>query len=314
MITFNKDLLNQAVIKLTAAYALLTEVKQSDSGLGICINFLGSCFKAIGAVFGPPGAFISNFLTGLVSQYATETPPSLNKSYNTLLLFLQSTFIQIDQDLADYHADPAKNWDKVFSGSYNTPFEKIQTSGKISDLANCQFPVQTYDAYYVLLNACIKELDRSIWATFLSNYVITHYIPSNNPPWDYPCDTDSIDNSFLRVHRSYYHTWTPQDHTDKHGGHYTTYDREEYNIGNGAGVFSDGALNDDACNYLFQNFASDQLDPPGLFLRSDVFTKLTNIPKADKYLANMHIVRFDTMFRSTYEKTLLDIHGPKKTC
>jgi hypothetical protein len=314
MISFNKDLLNQANIKLISAYAKLSEPNQNDLGLGISINILGSAFKAIGAVFGPPGAFISNFLSGLVSQYATETPPSLNEAFSSLLLRLQATFNQINDDLAIDYQDPVKNWDQSFGGSFDTPFDTVTVSGKISDLVNCQFPIQTDPAYYTLLNACILELDRSIWATLLSNFVITHYIPSNNPAWDEPIDTNAIDNSFLRVNRSYYHTWTPIDNTNKHGVHYTTYDREEYNIGTGAGVFSDGALNDDACNYLFQNFASDQLDPPGLFLRSDVFTKLKNIPTADHFINDGSFIRFNTMFRSTYEKPLIEIHNPTKSC
>jgi len=315
IITFNKDLLNQANIKLISAYAKLSEPKQNDLGLQIGINILGSAFKAIGAVFGPPGVFISNFLSGLVSQYATDTPPSLNEAFSSLLLRLQATFIQLNDDLAIDYQDPVKNWDKTFGGSFNTPFEKVTVSGKISDLANCQFPLQTDPAYYTLLDACILELDKSIWATLLGNFVITHYIESNPTAWSDPCDTNALDNSFLRVNRSYYHVWTTTDNTDKHGNHFNTYYREEYNIGTGAGLFSDGALNDDACNYLFQNYSSDLLDPPGLFLRSDVFTKL-NIPKADQYINDGGIYNFNfkTLFRSTFEKPLLQIYASKKTC
>ena len=314
MITFNKDLLNQANIKLISAYTKLSAPNQNDLGLGISINLLGSAFKAIGGVFGPPGVFISNFLSGLVSQYATNTPPSLNQAFSSLLLRLQSTFNQIDDDLAIDYQDPVKNWDKTFGGTFNTPFDTVTVSGKISDLANCQFPLQTDPAYYTLLNACILELDRSIWATLLSNFVITHYIESNPTAWSEPCDTDAIDNSFLKVNRSYYHVWSKTDNTDKHGNHYNTYYREEYNIGTGAGMFSDGALNDDACNYLFQNYSSEQLDPPGLFKRSDVFTLLKNIPKADHFVNDGSIFNFSKLFRSTYEKPLLLINAPKKTC
>jgi hypothetical protein len=314
IISFNKDLLNQANLKLESAYALLTEANKSDLGLQIGLNFLGSCFKAIGGLVGPGGVFAANFLTGLVSQYATETPPSLNQIYSSLVLRLQTTFNQVDEDLANYYQDPVKNWDKLFSGSFNTPFERVDASGKISDLANCKFPVQTDPEYYTVLNGCIKELDRSIWATLLGGFKITHYIESRNTPWDEPCDSNAIDNSFLRVNKSYYHTWTPIDNTNKHGGHYTTWDRQEYNIGTGAGVFSDGALNDDACNYLFHNYSSDIMNPDGLFERVDVFTKL-NIPKEDHYI-NDGGFKFSTFFRSTYKKTLVQIHSsePNKTC
>ena len=47
IISFNKDLLNQANMKLENAYALLTEADQSDLGLQIGINLLGGCFWAL---------------------------------------------------------------------------------------------------------------------------------------------------------------------------------------------------------------------------------------------------------------------------
>jgi hypothetical protein len=104
------------------------------------------------------------------------------------------------------------------------------------------------------------------------------------------------------MNKSYYHTWTVEDNVDKHGNHYNTYDREEYNIGTGAGMFSDGALNDAACDYMFHNYSSAIENPDGLFERVDVFTKL-NIPKADRYLPNGS--PYLKMFRSSYSTPLV---------
>jgi len=48
-------------------------------------------------------------LSGLVSQYATNTPPSLNEAFSSLILRLQATFIQMNDDLAIDYQDPVKN-------------------------------------------------------------------------------------------------------------------------------------------------------------------------------------------------------------
>jgi len=298
IISFNKDLLNQANMKLENAYALLTEPDKSDLGLQVCINLLGGCFWALGSVLGPIGNIPANFLSGLVSYYATDTPPSLNGEFSSLLIRLQNTFNQVDLDLSNYYQEPVANWDKVLNGTFDIPFQKVTASGKLGDLANIDFPTQDDPNYYTIQNACIKALDQTIWVTLLNKFVITHYILSNNQPWN-DIDTNAWDNSFLRNHKSYYHTWTAIDNTDKHGGHYTTYDQEEYNIGTGAGMFTDGALNDDACNYIFHNYSSDIANPDGLFERVDFFTKL-NLPTADQYINNRYsILKY---FRSTYNK------------
>ena len=296
IISFNKDLLNQANMKLENAYALLTEPDKSDLGLQICINLLGGCFWALGSVLGPLGNIPANFLSGLVSNYATDTPPSLNGTFSSLLIRLQNTFNQVDLDLSTYYQDPVTNWDKVLSGTFDIPFQKVTANGKLGDLSTITFPTQDDPNYYTILNACIKALDQTIWATLLNKFVITHYILSNNQPWS-DMDTNAWDNSFLRAHKSYYHTWTPQDNVDKHGNHYRTFDQEEYNIGTGAGMFTDGALNDDACNYLFHNYSSDIANPDGLFERVDLFTKL-NLPTTNHYINNRY--RLSAYLRNTY--------------
>jgi len=298
IISFNNNLLNQANMKLENAYALLSEPDKSDLGLQISINLLGGCFWALGSVLGPLGNIPANFLSGLVSYYATDTPPSLNGIFSSLIIRLQNTFNQVNLDLATYNENPVLNWDHVLSGTFNIPFQKVSATGKLGDLANIDFPKQDDPNYYTILNACIKSLDQTIWATLLNKFVITHYILSNNQPWG-DLDTNEWDNSFLRTNKSYYHVWTAIDNTDKHGGHYTTYDQEEYNIGTGAGMFTDGALNDDACNYIFINYSSDIANPDGLFNREDFFTKL-NLPTANQYINNRF--KFSSCFRSTYEK------------
>jgi hypothetical protein len=296
MISFNKDLLNQANMKLENAYALLTEQDNQDLGLQIGINLLGGCFWALGSLLGPLGNIPANFLSGMVSNYATNTPPNINGAFSSLITRLQGTFNQVEADLSKYYQDPVANWDTVLDGTFDIPFQKVTASGKLSDLAQIDFPTQDDPNYYTIQNGCIKALDQTIWVTLLQKFVITHYVLSNNQPWS-DMDTNAWDNSFLRDHKSYYHTWTPQDNVDKHGRHYRTFDQEEYNIGSGAGMFSDGALNDDACNYLFYNYSSDVANQNGLFVRADFFTKL-NLPTTEYYINNRY--RLSSYFRSTY--------------
>ena len=310
MITFNKDLEVQNDIKLQNAYALLSQTDNSDLGLSIGINLLGGCFWEIGGLMGPGGSIAANFLSGLVSNYASTTPPSLNSTFSNLLVRMQNTSIQVNTDLANYHENTVANWDTKLSGSFSTPFETLSANGTVGDLATITFPTQSDPNYYNILNGCIKAYDQNIWSVLLaSHFVITHYVESNPISWSYPCDTNSLDNSFIKVHKSYYHTWTVVDNVDKHGNHYNTYDREEYNIGTGAGVFTDGALNDSACDYMFHNYSSDIENPDGLFERVDVFTKL-NIPKTDHFINNGYT--FSKMFRSTYSQPLVLMNKQKR--
>jgi len=309
MITFNKDLEVQNDLKLQNAYALLSQTDNSDLGLSIGLNLLGGCFWEVGGLMGPGGSIAANFLSGLVSNYASTTPPSLNSTFSSLLVRMQNTSIQVNEDLAMYHENTVANWDTPLSGSFSTPFETLSASGKVGDLATITFPTQSDTNYYTMLNGCIRAYDQYIWSVLLGRFVITHYIESNPQPWSYPCDTDSLDNGFIQVHKSYYHTWTVEDNQDKHGNHYNTYDREEYNLGTGAGMFSDGSLNDAACDYMFHNYSSAIENPDGLFERVDVFTKL-NIPKTDHYLNNGF--SFEKMFRSTYNKPLVLMNKEKK--
>jgi hypothetical protein len=309
IIIFNKDLLNQANMKLESAYALLNDQNKSDLGLQTTINFLGSCFKTIGSLLGPEGVFVSNFLSGLVSSYVTDTPFSLSQSYATLIKRLQDVFIQIDQDLSKHYEDPVKYWDVILTGSFNTYFDKVNVTGKLGDLSKCSFPAETDSNYYVVLKASIIELDKSIWSALLKSFVITQYVETKSPSWNEPCDTDAIDNGFLKTHKSYYHEWTSTDNTDKHGNHYKIYKRYEYNIGTGVGPLTDGALNDGACHYLFKNLATEVENDNGLFSREEVFTKL-DIPTKDEYVSD-DTFKFATLFRKTYDKPLLFIHGIK---
>ncbi len=288
MISFNKDVLVQAGDKLQNAYYLLNQTDNTDLGLQIGVNLLSGCFWELGSIIDVGGSFMANFLSGVVSYYTTETPPSLNKSFSSILIRLQNTINQLNLDLATYYQDPESNWDKSFNGSFTTPFGTYNANGKISDLVNSDFPTQDDPKYYGILSSCIKSLDQTMWSILLKNFYLTFYDEDFPPMWKLPCDPVQEDNNFLPHNKSYFNVWEYHDDTDCYGNHVLYYNRYQYNIGTGASTFSDGALNDAACDYLFQNYSTDMENEDGLFRREFVFNNL-GIPKATQPIHNRGI-------------------------
>ena len=285
IISYNRDVLTNANIKLDNAYTLLNQQNNNDKGMQTAINFIGGCFWAIGGFFGPAGSIAANVLAGLVTTYATNTPPNLAGNFSNLSLRIENTINQINADLADYYKDPAANWDKTFSGSFTTPFETKSASGKLSDLATIDFPTQDDPDYYTMLNKCIFAFDQNIWATLLNACVITFYDEDRNPMCNLPYDTNATDNNWLPHNKAFYHTWQYFDDKDCYGNRNQYYIKHEYNLGYGASMFSTNSINDTACDYLFINYSSDIANDKGLFQRDFVFTKL-GIPTATQHIHN----------------------------
>jgi len=285
IISFNQDLLSNSEFKLINAFSLLTQTDNNDLGLVMGLNVLASCFSKLADALGPPGVIFSDFLTAMVGNYNSNTPPQLNDVFSSLLIRIQKTIIQTNYDLSLYYQDPVSNWDKTITGSYTSPFGNFTSNGKVSDLVNNNFPTKDQPIYYSVLNTCLKGMDQSIWAKLLQRFVITDYQEDNPPMWDLPCDPNQEDNSFLPENKSYYCTWQYHEDKDCHGNLVKYYNREYYNLGTGAGVFTDGALNNDACNYIFENYSSDIANKDGLFKRDFVFKNL-NIPTTVQHIHN----------------------------
>ncbi len=285
IISYNRDVLINANIKLDNAYTLLNQQNNNDKGMQTAINFIGGCFWAIGGFFGPAGSIVANVLAGLVTTYATNTPPNLAGNFSSLSLRIENTINQINADLADYYKDPAANWDKTFSGSFTTPFETRTASGKLSDLSTINFPTQDDPDYYTMLNKCIFAFDQNIWATLLNACVITFYDQDRNPMCNLPYDTNATDNNWLPHNKAFYHTWQYFDEKDCYGNRSQYYIKHEYNLGYGASMFSTNNINDTACDYLFINYSSDIANEKGLFQRDFVFTKL-GIPTTTQHIHN----------------------------
>ncbi len=279
MIAWNQQLQVQGNTKILNAYALLSLSDNKDLGLQIGINLMCGGINAVGSLLGPIGAVSANFLNGVVGNYATSTPPSLNADLSNLLLRFQATSEQLQSTLEDLHADPAANWTTIYSGTVNTPFGSHTASGSLCELATIDFPSASDPGFTELPDGAQFTLDQSIWAQLLQNFVITKYYPTSMYPCKNYSEQQMEDNaaSFYGVHPSYYNTWTYVNHVHK-GKDKSYYDYNQTNIGTGASAFSDGHLNDSACAYLFiDSYDNVIINPEGLFERSFVFNKLQGI-------------------------------------
>lgn len=257
--------------RILNAYFLLSEQDSSDLGLTIGLNILEGAFWAIGGMLGPVGNFSASFLSGMLSYWATSanTPPSLNTTFASTAIRIQKTSFQVDQQLAAFYNDVTGNW--------NTSFTYNGKTVTLADLANINFPAETDNDFYPLANAAIFALDQMIWKTILTaNYVITLWELSSGQtimPGKQDAPPIQFDESFIANNPSYYQTWSW--HQSSGCGDTTGWLINEYNIGTGAGVFSDGAMSKAACQYLFIDSADGVvINQNGLYPRKTVFNDL----------------------------------------
>jgi hypothetical protein len=83
----------------------------------------------------------------------------------------------------------------------------------------------------------------------------------------------SWDEMFIGKNPAYYNTWSW--HKSSGCGDTDGWNTLEYNIGTGAGAFSDGSMSNDACKYLFIDSADGVvINANGLYSRATVFTGL----------------------------------------
>lgn len=269
MQAFNDYIYPHVNTKVLNAYLLLSQQDNSDPGLTVGLNVFEGLFWALGSELGPIGNFLASFLSGMVSWWATETPPSLNTTFASLLTRLENTSTAVDAQLATYIQNVAANWNVQFT--YNG---QTQT---LSNLANITVPAEKDTDFFVLANAAIFALDQQVWQTVLNaNFVVTLWeLPNgdtilpgtqNQPPVQWV-------ESFLASNPAYYCTWSW--HNSSGCGDHNGWDIQQYNLGTGAGTFTDGSMSSDACAYLFIDSVDGVvINRNGLFSRKTVFTDL----------------------------------------
>jgi hypothetical protein len=280
MIDFNNYLETQGNIKILNAYALLSLSDNKDLGLQIGLNLLCGAFWALGGPFGAVGAISANFLSGMVGSYAVTKPPSLQAQISSLLTRFQTTSEQLNSDLEILYGDPEAYWDNSYTGQVNTPFGTYTASCSVSELASIDFPAQTNQQFMDMIYTAQYALDQCVWAQLLQNFVITKFYPETDYPCKYYTEQDMEQDAagFYSVHPSYWNNWTYVQYITRKGKDKSYYCQYQNNIGTGASMFSDGHLNDSACEYLFiDSYDNVIINPNGLFHRSFVFNNLEGI-------------------------------------
>jgi hypothetical protein len=283
MQAFNDYVYNQGgSSRITNAYLLLSESDNSDPGLVIGLNVLEGAFWAIGGSLGPIGNFAASFLSGMVAWWAQAdtTPPSLNQTFASMAIRIQQTSLAVDTQLAQYYQNVPGNWNVSFT--YNN-----QTVS-IADLATIQFPAETNPTFEQLATQAILALDQMVWTTVLkANFVITLWELTSGPTIFPGKESDppiSWDEAFIAKNPAYYNTWSW--HHSSGCGDTSGWLINEYNVGTGAGTFSDGSMSHDACNYLFiDSYDGVVINANGLFDRATVFNNL-GIRQTTHYVAN----------------------------
>lgn len=279
LIDFNNLLYTEGNTKILNAYFLLSISDDHDLGLAIGLNLLKGAFIALGDLGGPIGIVAGNFACGILDSYTETTPISLNQQMSNLITRFQKTSEQLNVDFEMYYGNPTAYWDKTFSGSVTNPFGTYPVACKFSDLATIRFPAKTDSLFMDYILKAQYALDQQTWYTLLPNFKITQFLPSTI----YPCKTWTEaemtgDGSFYGKHKSYWVNYIYHQSTNRHGEDNSYYEQWQNSIGGDAGAFTDGHLNDGACDYLFID-SNDNLiiNPDGLFHRTFLFTKMTNI-------------------------------------
>ena len=269
MQALNDYIYTHGLAKIQNAYLLLSEPDNNDPGLTVDLNILEGAFWAVGSLGGMIGNFAASFLSGMVSYWATSTPPDLNGQFASYVTRFEQTTLDVDTQLATYYQNVAAHWNDQFT--YNG---KTTT---LADLSTASFPAETDPTFEQMAGVALFALDQTLWKQMLvNNYVITLWELSSGPtimPGKEDDPTISWAQDYYKSYPAYYETWSW--HKSSGCGDQTGWETTEYNIGTGASFFHDGSLNSDACQYLFiDSTPGTTINANGLFTRETVFTGL----------------------------------------
>ena len=280
LIDFNDYLYVQGQTKILNAYALLSLSDDHDPSLDVGLGLLESAFLGIGDVGGPIGVIISSFACSVLDSYITNTPVSLTAQMSSMMMRFQKTSEQLDANLEIYHSDPTMYWNNQFSGNVTNAFGSHPVSCTFSDLATIIFPSKTDPAFMDYMLKAQYALDQQIWFKLLPNYKITQFMPSATYPCSHYSEQTMESNaaSFPNAHKSYWINWVLHQTTNRKGEDNSYYEQWQNSIGGDAGAFTDGHLNDSACDYLFiDSYDNVIMNSNGLFHRTFVFTGMPSI-------------------------------------
>ena len=279
---FNDQLYTYTITKTANCFLLFTKTDNGDPGMNIGINLLCGAMIGIGADYGFMGAVIANYFCGLVSGYSTTTPPSLIASYTSYITRIQATSIQADRDMEESSTDPASNWTKVYSGSFNTPWGTKSASCTLGQLAAVDIPPETDPTYGAMMAKAIFAFDQMLWWSVINqNYQVNGWntgfmlpvivqasdVPQGDTGMNNWCNNYMIG---LPPHWSY---WIYSHSTDKKGHDTSSYMILDYSVGGEpTNRGQDQPIPNAAAQYLFiDTIPGTIVNANGLFNRVFVF-------------------------------------------
>ena len=249
---------------ISNAFYLLTE-PPNDAGLTYVLDFFSLAFSTLASFAGPAAEFAAGFLEGMLSSWASDPPPSLNKQFADITTRFNKTSVEIDLTLAKVHdglEDPGTR-----QATWDSEYKLRGKSYKVSDLAASLLPDKDTAIFVDNAKKAEKEWDRRIWRLLLvANYRIpyrdrfrTDYTDKNVPP--IPWIKEQI-GEYPYAYFSYF--WHQGN-----GGDCSLWIAVEYCLELNATGFRD--LSDDACAYLFiDSVPGTIINKDGLFTREEV--------------------------------------------
>lgn len=272
MIQFNDQTYLDANAYIDNCFSLLTETDSSDFGPLSGMSVLEDCLDAIGDCLDPLGTFSAAFMCSILNSYTQTTPANLNQTFSNMVIRVDRTHQQLNQDIAYYIQNTRDNWDREFTWK--------DTTITLGDLATIDFPDEKNpDFWDPLEKSALRGFDQGIWTVVLNqNCKISRLVPAGDPDFCYHVKGKNDINSwyldFLAKNPAFYCTWTWHE---KHG----LFDSDQWFVNEYCLNFKDGTKNkwhcipNAACQYLFINSADGVvINSNGLFDRSYVFNNL----------------------------------------
>lgn len=266
MIFLNRDIFPRGTAKILNAF-LKFETTDSDPGLNIVLNILEGGFWAVASLGGPVSSFAASFLSGMLSYWVTDTPPSLKGQFGSYLERFDRTSEQVTIQLGKFKDGLDSKDPKIIEKVWNTRFTYNGKTASVADLGNSYFPSPGSTDYDRMIIKAAFALDQELWKQILkANYYVhilsgnvnTGYKDKNVPPIPFILEQ-------IKYYPASYWTWywfpdecprwIAKSYIIK-TGYYPTY-----------GYW----LNDACCRYLFKDsLPGHTINEYGLFTRQEV--------------------------------------------
>lgn len=279
---FNDQLYMYTITKTANCFLLLENTDNGDPGMYIGINLLCGAVTGIGLEYGFLGAVFANYFCGLIGEYSTAPPPSLLESYTSYITRIQATSIQADLDMANCDEDPVSNWNRIYSGSFNTPWGIKSAECTLGQLAAVDIPNEGDSTYDEMMVKAVFCFDQMLWWSVMNQkYQINGWnsgfmLPVTVYASDVPLGDTGMNNycnNYMIQLPPHWTFWIYNHSTDKKGHDTSTYTIFDYSLGvEPTNRGYDVPIPNGAATYLFiDTIPGTVVNTNGLFNRVFVF-------------------------------------------